>query len=193
MLLHIEQAQRLAGSLLAERRFRHSAGVAKMAAELAMRYGLDPQKAAYAGWAHDIAKELPLARQSALAERYQLLLYPEDQGLAEVLHGRLAAYWLQTYYRCEDADVLAAIEHHTLGRPGMSDLELLIFSADKIEENRWFPEVDNLRQALYDNLKQGAFACMEHGLRHLEATQCPVHSLTYAAYDDLKERLNIGS
>jgi predicted HD superfamily hydrolase involved in NAD metabolism len=191
--LRTEEVLNLAARILSQKRFNHTLGVAKCAEEMAEHHGLDPLKARYAGLAHDLAKEVPLKEQLTLARHWKLLLYPEDEQNPTVLHGPLAAYWLQHYHQLNDADILAAIAGHTLGRPGMSPLEMLIYSADLTEPGRDFPEVDKLRGSLYDNLEKGTLACIERTLIYLRKRNKPIHPLTQLAYEDLQRRTNFGA
>nr|WP_049804140.1 bis(5'-nucleosyl)-tetraphosphatase (symmetrical) YqeK [Desulfosporosinus acidiphilus] len=179
--------------MLTESRFKHTLGVAEYAEMLAKRHGVDPVKARCAGLAHDLAKELPVKEQITLARYWNLLTYPEDEQYPYVLHGRLSAYWLERYFKVDDKDLLAAIASHTLGRPGMSRLEMLIYSADLTEPGRKFPDVDKLRQSLYDDLDRGTFDCVEGTLLYLKRSNHPIHTLTQLTYEDLKRRLTIGT
>ncbi|KLU66043.1 putative nicotinate-nucleotide adenylyltransferase [Desulfosporosinus acididurans] len=193
MELRVEEVMSLAKHILSESRFKHTLGVADQAEMLAKRHGVDPVKARCAGLAHDLAKELPAKVQVGLARYWNLLEYPEDEQYPYVLHGRLSAYWLEHYFKVEDKDLLAAIASHTLGRPGMSPLEMLIYSADLTESGRTFPEVDKLRQSLYDDLEKGTFDCVEGTLLYLKESNHPIHPLTQLTYDDLKRRISIGT
>ncbi|WP_088188498.1 bis(5'-nucleosyl)-tetraphosphatase (symmetrical) YqeK [Desulfosporosinus sp. FKA] len=193
MELRVEEVMSLAKHILSESRFKHTLGVADQAEMLAKRHGVDPVKARCAGLAHDLAKELPAKVQVGLARYWNLLEYPEDEQYPYVLHGRLSAYWLEHYFKVEDKDLLAAIASHTLGRPGMSPLEMLIYSADLTESGRTFPEVDKLRQSLYDDLEKGTFDCVEGTLLYLKESSHPIHPLTQLTYDDLKRRISIGT
>ncbi|MHB1407540.1 MAG: bis(5'-nucleosyl)-tetraphosphatase (symmetrical) YqeK, partial [Desulfitobacteriaceae bacterium] len=150
-------------------------------------------KARFAALVHDLAKEIPIEYQLRLARRWQILNYPEDEQAPAVLHGPLAAYWLKHYYGLKDQEVLAAVAHHTLGYPGMSPLEMLIYSADLLEPNRKFPHVDSLRQALYDNIEQGTLACVEHTLNYLNESKRLIHPLTRLTHEDLQRRLKFGA
>jgi predicted HD superfamily hydrolase involved in NAD metabolism len=172
---------------------RHTLGVAALAEDLAIRHGLAWEKAKLAALLHDLAKEIPLKRQVDLARRWNLLRYPEDELMPQVLHGPIAAYWLNYCYEFKDQEVLAAIAHHTLGFPGMSSLEMLIYSADMVEPNRNFPDVDNLRQALYHSIEKGTLLCMEHSLEYLKNSHKSIHPLTTSTYEDLQRRLKFGT
>jgi len=193
VILRVEDVFMLATRVLSEKRFKHTTAVADWAEKLARHHGLDPVRARCAGLAHDLAKEIPLEDQLSLARRWDLLQYPEDEQYPYVLHGFIAAYWLEHYYKVEDTEVLAAVANHTLGRPGMSPLEMLIYSADLTEPSRDFPKVDKLRQSLYDDLEKGTLACVERTLIYLRESKHPIHPLTQLTYEDLQRRQNIGT
>ncbi|MDR3601634.1 MAG: bis(5'-nucleosyl)-tetraphosphatase (symmetrical) YqeK [Desulfosporosinus sp.] len=193
MILQVEEVYNLALRMLSEERFKHTLGVANWAEELARHHGLDPVKARCAGLAHDLGKGIIIEDQLSLARRWNLLNYPEDELYPYVLHGRLAAYWLEHYYRVDDVEILAAVANHTLGRPGMSPLEMLIYCADLTEPSRDFPKVDKLRQSLYDDLEKGMFACVEGILIYLKESNHPIHPLTQLTYEDMQRRQTIGT
>lgn len=191
--MNIEEAQALAKKSMSKRRFIHTQGVVEMAKKLAERFGIDREKAQIAAFLHDLKKEIPLERQLEMAREWNLLHYPEDEEAPYILHGPLAAYWLEHEYGYTNQEVLAAIAHHTLGRPGMGPLEMLIYSADLTEPNRVFPKVDKLRQSLYDNLEKGTLLCVEHTLEYLKRSKRMIHPLTELTYEDLKRRLKLAN
>lgn len=193
MILRVEEVSDFASRILSEERFKHTLSVADWAEKLAGHHGLDPVKTRCAALAHDLAKEIPIKDQLSLARHWNLLRYPEDEQTPHILHGYLAAYWLEHFYKVDDQDLLAAIANHTLGRPGMSRFEMLIYSADMTEPKRDFPKVDNLRQSLYDNLEKGTFNCVERTLLYLRERKSLIHPLTELTYEDLKRRFNIGT
>ncbi|HZK85742.1 MAG TPA: bis(5'-nucleosyl)-tetraphosphatase (symmetrical) YqeK [Desulfosporosinus sp.] len=193
MELRVEDVLNLAARVLSAERFSHTLSVADCAEAMAKHHGLDPIKARCAALAHDLAKEIPRKDQVSLARHWNLLHYPEDEQNPAVLHGPLAAYWLEHYFKVDDADILAAVANHTLGRPGMSPLEMLIYSADLTEPSRDFPKVDILRQSLYDDLEKGTLECVERTLRYLRQKDNPIHPLTQLTYEDLQRRKNVGT
>ncbi|HEY8909893.1 MAG TPA: bis(5'-nucleosyl)-tetraphosphatase (symmetrical) YqeK [Desulfosporosinus sp.] len=193
MILRVEEVYGFAARVLSEERFKHTLEVADWAEKLAKHHGLDAVKARCAGLAHDLAKEIPIKDQVSLARRWNLLHTAEDEQNPYVLHGSLAAYWLEHYYKVDDTDILAAVANHTLGRPGMSQLEMLIYSADLTEASRDFPKVDKLRQSLYDDLEKGTLACVERTLIYLRESKRPIHSLTQLTFEDLQRRQNVGT
>ncbi|MDR1960899.1 MAG: bis(5'-nucleosyl)-tetraphosphatase (symmetrical) YqeK [Gracilibacteraceae bacterium] len=173
-------------------RLRHTLGVAEAARALAARHGLDAGAAEIAALAHDMMKGRPFAEQIAAARAQGLLERPEDEEMPQVLHGRLAAAWLRQEHAGLPPAIATAVENHTLGRPGMEPLEMLIYSADLTEEGRDFLGLDILRRKLYDNLVEGTLACMELTMAHLRARGKKIHPLTLAAHEDLQRRPRIG-
>lgn len=187
--MDIGEAAKLAQRSMSRKRFNHTLGVVEWAVELAQKHGVDETKAQLAAYLHDIKKELDYTEQVALARKWGLLNCAEDEENPHLLHGPLAAYWLEHEYGFKDGEVLAAIAHHTLGRPGMGKLEMLIYSADMTEPHRNFPKVDKLRKALYDNLEKGTFMCVEHTLEYLRKNKHTIHPQTQLTYEDLQRRL----
>ncbi|WP_434511347.1 bis(5'-nucleosyl)-tetraphosphatase (symmetrical) YqeK [Desulfitobacterium sp. AusDCA] len=186
--MDIQEAHQLAQRSMSKRRFQHTLGVVETARKLAVRHAVDINDSIIAAYLHDLAKEIPINRQLELAREWELLKYPEDETTPAVLHGLVAAHWLELK-KGLSAEILAAIAHHTLGAPGMSRLEMLIYSADLTEPNRDFPEVDKLRQALYDDLEKGTLACVEHTLNYLKQNKQTIHPLTLKTYEDLQRRI----
>jgi len=176
----------LASEKLDKERFRHTLGVEIWALQLAQKHRIDEESACLAALTHDLARQYPLFTQLAKAAEWNLLYYPEDSQIPGVIHGRLAAVMLEKEYGVTDRDILNAVANHTLGRPGMSPLEMLIYSADCTEPGRDFPGVDKLRQKLYDDLKEGTLACVEHTLHYLQENNKAVHPLSLLTFEDLK-------
>ncbi|NLL52311.1 MAG: HD domain-containing protein [Peptococcaceae bacterium] len=180
----------LAAEKLTAERFQHTIGVEAWAGKLALKFGLNKQAAALAALTHDLAKQFSLTDQLAKAKEYDLIYYPEDLDHPQVLHGRIAAYVLENEYQISDRDILNAVANHTLGRPKMSPLEMLIYSADLTEPGRNFPGVDKLRQKLYHDLSRGTLACLEHTMQYLINNKKVIHPLTILTYEDLKHELS---
>lgn len=168
-------------------RFQHTIGVEVLACELAKRNGIDIEATALAALTHDLAKMFSQQEQLQKAKEWGLILYPEDLENLQVIHGRVAAYILENDYQITDQDILNAVANHTLGRPGMSPLEMLIYSADLTEPGRDFPGVDKLREKLYYDLKEGTLACVKHTMDYLKEKNKPIHPLTILTYQDLKK------
>ena len=86
---------------------------------------------------------------------------------------------LKKLYGVEDEDILNAIRYHTTGRPGMSLLEMVLKTADQLEEGRDYPGVEQMRA--YTQLPP--YECVYHLMTH---TRDYVLSLG-AAFDPLSD------
>jgi len=101
-------------------------------------------------------------------------------GLVEepkpVWHSFTAYLHLEHDWLIKDAEILNAVFNHTVGEPGMSQLDKVVFCADKISEERDYPGVEAFRQACFADLDQGfkqlvqnqyEVAVKKHGLDHI--------------------------
>lgn len=145
---------------LKEKRYRHSLGVEKMSTFLAECYGIDADKASFAGRYHDIAKCFSdeflnrLIREFAISDEYM-----NNQALA---HSKVAEALLKYEFNVEDEDVLAAVSGHTTGRKGMSLLEEIVYVSDAIEENRDYPELKTLQNQAKTDLDGACLFIMDY-------------------------------
>lgn len=127
-------------------RYRHSLGVAEESARLARIYGADERKARLAGLLHDWDKGYDDAGIRARVAELDLDVDPFlVESMPQLLHGPTAAAALARRFPELPDDVVSAIERHTAGAVGMSDLDMIIYIADVIEPHRDFPGVDDLR------------------------------------------------
>ncbi|MCL1918838.1 MAG: bis(5'-nucleosyl)-tetraphosphatase (symmetrical) YqeK [Peptococcaceae bacterium] len=179
--MKISFIRNLAGRELDLEKYKHVIGVEALVWDVAPRYGINREAACLAAVAHDLAKSLPFQEQIRLVQEEGLVEYEEDILMPQVLHGRLAAVRIRRQFGIEDQDILNAVTYHTTGRPGMSPLELLIYTADCVEPERNYLGVDKLRQKLYYSLKEAAIACMDATIDRLESKGSPLHPLTCSA------------
>lgn len=140
-------------SRMSERRFVHSQGVAKACAELAVRYGVDVERARFAGILHDVCKELPHEEQLKLLENCDILISTTEHNNPPLLHAPAGAAYAQQVLGVNDPEILSAIRCHTGGKAGMTTLEKILFVADFISEDRTYPGVEKLREAAKDSLE----------------------------------------
>lgn len=117
-------------------RFNHSLSVSFTAERMALLYGVDPYKARVAGMLHDWSKALSTEKQLEQAQMLGLDFGVDLNLVKPLLHGSIAARTLPVLYPELSADILQAIDRHTLGHAHMSSLDMIIFVADGIEPLR---------------------------------------------------------
>jgi len=153
------EAERALREMLTPSRFSHTLGVRETAERLAAIHGLDGAAARIAGLLHDAAKCAPYIEQLRLAQGGADGLERADPKLVHAPAGMAVA---RDRFGVRDPEILEAIRNHTLGRRGMSGLELAIYVADFIEPERdGFPGLDGVRALAEADLGAAASRCAE--------------------------------
>ena len=143
-----EAYMKILKNTLSSRRFYHSLCVSQSAKKLAERYNQDVEKAEIAGLLHDITKETGKAAQLEIIKYAGVELHPFDKRGDKFLH-QASGSAMAKILGIEDEEILNAVKYHTTGRENMTLLEKIIYMADLIEEGRYFPKVEELRELTY--------------------------------------------
>lgn len=177
---------------LGEKRFIHSLGVQYTAASLAMRYNPLPdfiEKAMYAGLLHDNAKEISGVESIRLCHEYGIEVTDFEAANPFLLHGKLGAYYANTEFAVDDEDILNSITWHTTGRPDMSLLEKIIFTADYIEPQRNKQKnLEAVRQLAFTDLDKCVLKICEDTLDYLKGSQAQLDEMTERTFEYYKRR-----
>ena len=128
-------------------RLSHSLLVERTAAHLAQVYGVDLFKARAAGLLHDWSKQLPDEELIARAKAETSFDVPagHEREVASLLHAHIGAIDVGRRFPELSADVLQAIDRHTLGASDMTPLDMVVYCADMLEPSRVYPEFDKIR------------------------------------------------
>ena len=169
-------------TVIPEKRLRHCLGVEKAARELAERFGLDVEKAGLAGLLHDYAKKVSDEDFLSLIDKYRLDPDLKNWG-NNVCHGMVGIYKIQEDLGIEDAEILRAIEIHTVGSGTMSELDKVVYVADYIEHNRDFPGVDKARELAQRSLNQAVAYETARTVEHLAHKGRPIYPQTLETYN----------
>ncbi len=151
-----EEIQKKLKKELKRERYEHSMGVAYTAAALAMRYDVTLMPQAFlAGMLHDAAKHYSDKELLELCEKKDLPVSEAEQENPSLLHAKVGAWLARDEYDVEDEAVLSAIAYHTIGRPGMTLLEEIIYVADYMEPGRdKAKNLEQIRVLAFQNLQK---------------------------------------
>lgn len=152
-------------------RFEHTYNVVLAGLEIARKTNLDESEVFVACLLHDCAKNIPCSEWRR---------YGFDNGenlLPPIVHCGLGVKVAERVFGITDARILDAIRFHTTCRPDMTQLDKLVFVADKVELTRNYPELkENYSLALSD--LDAAFltvlsqtyrlACKKHGAENVD-------------------------
>ena len=172
---------------LEENRYIHTLGVAKMSVRLAKMYGVDIEKAYFAGILHDVAKNIPKDEMIRLSKEKNVPIDDFEWENPHLIHPKLGAHIAKTEFGITDEDILNAISWHTLGRPGMSDLEKIVYVSDMIEEGRCYPEVEFLRKVSLENLDKAVYCCIDATIEFNKGKK--IHPSAYKVLEYYKDKV----
>ena len=141
--------------------FEHCLAVAKTAEALTEELTDSNERrsqAFIAGLLHDIGGIYPNDQRVEKAEIFNIELLTEEREFPLIIHQKLSKYLASQHFKITDEQVLSAIECHTTLRKNFTELDLIVFLADKIS----WDGVDNapfrqgLLTALSVNLQSAA-------------------------------------
>jgi nicotinate-nucleotide adenylyltransferase len=166
--LTIDEMHAKLAEMIPEKRMQHSIGVMETAVRLAKAAGVDAEKARIAGLLHDCAKKLDDRQLLEACEKGGVPLAPGETENRSVLHAPAGVFTARYEFGVTDKEVLSAIRWHTVGAPGMTPLEELIFVADFIEPNRKpIPGLEDIREMAEKDLHAAAKMCAESTKRYV--------------------------
>lgn len=160
---------------LPEKRYQHSLRVAEMAITLAKAHHANVIQAEIAGLMHDYAKYVPKESLLQEAEKAGLITDVSEYKAIYLLHGPVGAQLLYEQGIVNDQEVLKAIASHTVGHPGMSDLEKIVFLADYLEPGRKTPHIKEIFEVALKDLNQGLRMALDQTIQYLVSQGQPIH------------------
>jgi len=139
----------------------HVKEVAETAVELAERFGAEPETCRTAAILHDLAAVLSRETMLQTAKDLGMELDPAEEQFPMLLHQRFGVMLARERFGITDPDILSAIGHHTTLKKDPSDLDMIVFLADKIRWDRGTvpPFLPVIEKGLQLSLKA---ACLEY-------------------------------
>jgi nicotinate-nucleotide adenylyltransferase len=196
--LTVKELKAAMKELLPHKRYEHVLGVKDTAAELAEIYGVDKTKAKIAGLLHDCAKTLSAEELKNLCDQNGVK-YTEaevvDEGTTKsLLHSKAGSILAKNLYYVNDEEILSSIFYHTVGRPGMTTLEKIIFTADYIEPGRTQktePPLDKLRKIAKKDIDLAVYYITLNTIKYLDEDGRPTDKQTADTLEYYKKACNI--
>lgn len=166
-------------------RYQHSLGVCSEAVKLAELYGIDHDKAYFAGLLHDCAKGCNKEEQLGLCEKFGVELDEITLACPAVIHAPLGAEIARREFGIKDEEILDAIRYHTVARAGMTELDKIVYIADMIEPMRDYDGVDELRGLAYKDLNKAMLEALKQSIRFNLDKNAVIHPNTLEAWNDI--------
>ena len=183
-MMEIQEIEEILQQKQNPHRYRHTIGVRYTSICLAMRYGEELTRASYAGLLHDCAKHMSNEKLLAKCYEHHLTVSEVEEKNPFLLHGRVGAWLAEHKYGITDPEILGAIEWHTTGRPDMTLLEKIVFTADYIEPGRdQAPNLVELRRLAFTDIDQAVCAILKQTLDYLRDQGGEIDPATEVTYN----------
>ena len=105
----------------------------KLARELADRHGVNADACELGAACHDLARHMRPKALLKEAARLDIPIGPIEQRVPIMLHGPVAARWLERDGEISNSKVIEAVRCHTTGKAKMRKVSKVVFLADKLE------------------------------------------------------------
>lgn len=170
----------------------HSREVARECKMLAKKFGINAADAEIAGFLHDISAIYPNDRRLEVARILGIEVLEEEKEFPLILHQKISQVMAQEIWNIKDELILDAIGCHTTLKANPSQLDLVLFVADKIkwDQKGIPPYINELQEGLNTSLEHGAYEYIKY-LMDNKSNLKVIHPWLKNAYDYLKVNLNV--
>lgn len=193
MKINLQAQQEKLKDMLSERRYLHSVAVMETAVLLAQRYRADVEKTALAALLHDCGRSIPLEDVVTSAIDFDIQPDEIERRHPILLHAKVGAVLAQTEFGVTDADVIHAIQRHTVGGENLTKIAKILYLADMIEPGRDFEGVASLRQLAAQHLDAALLAAYEKSISFVLNRRMLLHPDTVAGRNELVVKLGAGA
>ncbi len=143
------------------KRLEHILGVARLAKSLAIKYGLDGEKAYIAGLLHDYCKYESVEEMQLIINDTEII--EKFKNAPQIYHAYASSVLAQKLFKIQDEEILNGIKYHVYGRIGMSLFEKIIVLSDYCEDSRVYPTCKEVRQILDDgDFNRAMYMCIKY-------------------------------
>ena len=139
-------------NMLDHKKHKHSQSVGSFAARFAKSAGVDSRKAWVAGCLHDITKSWSIEDQRGFLRNVGF----DETTLKDFqVHATAGYYWIKDRYLLEDEEILNSVLHHTSLNKELSEMDKVIFAADKMCEGRRHEGIQADRKLIMEDFDAG--------------------------------------
>ena len=113
--------------------YEHSMRVANMAEKLCEVNNIPKEYGLISGLLHDIGGIYSNNERVKIANEFKIDLFREEVEFPLIIHQKISAYLAEHEFGIEDIYILNAISCHTTFKKDYTNLDMILFLADKIE------------------------------------------------------------
>lgn len=151
-----------------EKTYKHVVEVSKLAIQFAKRFELDLKICEEAALLHDISAVLKPMQMLEIAKRKQWVLDLAEEKYPFLLHQKISGEIAREQFGVTNPSVLNAITCHTTLKRNASNIDMVIFLADKLAWDQIGvpPYLDEVLQALDISLIHGCMVYLQYQFDH---------------------------
>lgn len=166
----------------------HTRSVAETAVQLAARFGLDPAPAETAAWLHDISAVFPNRQRLSVSQQLDIDILQEEAQVPLLLHQKISVVIARQVFSITDPSILSAIGCHTTLKANPTQLEMLLFAADKLAwDKKGIPPYQQAMVAALDRSLEAAVWAYQDYLWHSGKLKV-IHPWMQTSYLELKAK-----
>lgn len=141
-----------------KRILHHTIRVVMRSEELAKEFNCDVESAKKAALLHDISGIIDNDKRLEVCHQLGIPVCDEEKTLPLITHQKLSESIARVCYGIRDKEILSAIKCHTTLKRNPSQLDLIVFIADKLDWDQEGipPYYDQMMAALEDSLEASA-------------------------------------
>lgn len=186
-----KKADEIIKGRMSKYRYIHSINVAKRAEEMAKIYGVNEEKAKFAGLIHDATKETDYEIQEELMKDIGIIPTDLEKNNKKVYHQMSGMAFAKLELGVDDEDILNGIRYHTTGKANMSDFEMIIYLADLTSAERNYKDVEYTRNLADKSLIKAMIYATDFVINDLKSKNLKIHPDTIECNTWAKEKDNI--
>lgn len=180
----IDKVKKFNKENLSEKNYKRSLLVAENAKSLCLIHKNQNSDSAYlAGLLNPLVKEWSDKKLRQYAIDNTIIFDDYMISAPRLAHGILAATYAENEFNIKSSKILNALKYHLIARPGMSELEKIVFLANYIteDENIYKNELEVEKKAKID-LDKAMGLALETKIKYLKAKSRRVHITTVRAH-----------
>ena len=165
----------------------HVERVRALAGDLAARHGVEREPVDLGAMAHDLARAMTGDALLAEARRLGIRVRPVEERTPILLHGPVAARWLEDTGGLRDEQVVQAVRWHTTGNRGMGPAAKVVYLADKLEPDkvRREPGLEGPLALAHDSVDEALLALVDHQIASLLRQRYSIHPASIEMRNEL--------
>lgn len=165
----------------------HSIRVGKEARKIAEKYDANIYSAEISGYLHDISAVFSNDIRIQVSHDLGIEVLPEEETFPMIIHQKISKAMSKDIFNIEDEEILNAVGCHTTLRKNSTELDKILFVADKIEWDQIGkpPYLSLITKKLDYSLNHAAFEYINYLWEQKEHLKV-IHPWLEEAYYELK-------